>query len=320
MLVSSPLKFDEDEVRLFSQRYIMSLESEYLSWYNLVKNMSQAARESAVQNRKFCEPDLLKAYPSPKVLDVGAGRCSFVGTIHPDEGCTITLSACDVLAEAYSVINSLYGLKPYVHVDFAFVERLTDRYAENSFDIVRMSNALDHCYDPFTGIFEMLKAAKIGGTVRLIHSENEAENELEYGMHQWNITSTADDSMVIWRKDFSADIRDILGQAAAVKTRKVAGTFKGKPHNLIHTDIVKLADIETPPKNGMNIFDESLITFCLMKTSGRFSAEYRRVRHNDPFRKSMFKRMIAYAPMSLRKYVPAWLEKSVRSLARRIGY
>ena len=83
---------------------------------------------------------------------------------------------------------------------------------------------------------------------------------------------------------------------------------------------MKLEDIETPPRNGMNIFDESLITFCLMKTSSRFSAAYKRVMHEDPFRKSMFKKLIAYAPMGLRKYVPAWLEVGIRKLARRIGH
>ena len=105
-----------------------------------------------------------------------------------------------------------------MRIDFSFVERLTDRYEENSFDIVRMSNALDHSYDPFTGIFEMLKVTRIGGTLRLSHYENEAERELGYGMHQWNITSDGEDSMVIWRKDFRAEIRDILGPAVKVKT------------------------------------------------------------------------------------------------------
>ena len=169
MLVKSPVHFDEAQVRSFSEKYIMSLESEYLSWYNLIKNMTHKARENAMNDRNFSEPDLLEMYPDPKVLDVGAGISSAVGTIKP--GHKITLSACDVLADAYDVLHSLYGLRPYVKIEFAPVERLTDKYEENSFDIVRMRNALDHCYDPFTGIFEMLKVAKIGGTVRLIHRE-----------------------------------------------------------------------------------------------------------------------------------------------------
>ncbi len=317
MIVKSPLSISESEIRNFSEKYIMSLESEYLAWYNYIKNATQSRRENSVKDRKFSEPDLLKIYPNPSVLDVGTGRTSAVGTISPEEGHVIKLSACDVLADAYDLLNSLYGLKPYVKVEFAFVERLTDRYEQNSFDIVRMSNALDHCYDPFTGIFEMLKVAKIGGTVRLIHWENEAEYEMQYGMHQWNITSKGEDSMLIWRKDFRADIRDILKGCARIRTERRKMT---NGRYLIASDIVKTDNIETSAKTGMNLFDEAIIRFCLMKTSARFSSAYRKAGNNDPFRKSMFKKLIAYAPMGLRKYVPSWLERCVRGLSRKIGY
>ena len=185
-----------------------------------------------------------------------------------------------------------------------------------------MQNALDHCYDPFVGIFEMLKIAKIGGTVRLIHWENESVFELEYGMHQWNITSNAEDSMIIWRKNFSADLKNVLGDAVSIKTKVISSSLSGtrRKCRTIHTDIVKLEDIETPPQTAMNIFDENMVTFCLMKTSSRFSSAYKKVNHNDPFKKSMFKKLIAYVPMSFRRYVPYWLEHGVRKLARRIGY
>lgn len=270
-----------------------------------------------MKNRKFSESDLLRKYPNPSVLDVGTGRTSVVGTIPPEEGHVIKLCACDVLASAYDVLNSLYGLKPYVKVEFAFVERQTDKYEQNSFDIVRMSNALDHCYDPFTGIFEMLKVAKKGGTVRLIHAENEAEHEMQYGMHQWNITSEGEDSMLIWRKDFKAEMKDILKGCAVIKT-----TRKKTPNGRcrIMSDIVKTDDIDTPAKMGMNLFDEALIRFCLIKTSERFTSAYRKAGNKNPFIKSMFKRLIAYTPMRLRKYVPSWLERGVRRLSRRIGY
>ena len=152
MLVSSPLKFNEDEVRLFSERYIMSLESEYISWLNIIKNTAPEAREKAAMNKNFNCPDLLTEYPNPKVLEVGCGPYP-AGSIFPEEGHNIFVSCCDVLTVPYSILHSLFGVRPYINIDFSFVERLTDRYEVNSFDIVRMSNALDHSYDPFTGIF-----------------------------------------------------------------------------------------------------------------------------------------------------------------------
>ncbi|MBQ6971022.1 MAG: hypothetical protein IJP86_01560 [Synergistaceae bacterium] len=321
MLVESPLKLNEDEIRAFSERYIMSLESEYMCWYNVLKNTPPEKRPKAGSNSPFKCPDLLSSYPNPEVLEVGCGLYP-AGSLPPEEGHSISVTSCDALAVPYSVIHSLFGVKPYTKIEFSFVERLTERYGENSFDIVRMSNALDHSYDPFTGIFEMLKVTRVGGTLRLYHYENEAERDLEYGMHQWNITSDGPDSMVIWRRGFRAEIRDILGPAARLRTTRPQTFLRHKGGNVetIQTDILKLDDIETPAKKGMNILDESFLNFCLMKSSSRFASAFRKARGYDPFRKSMFKRMIAYAPMSLRKYVPSWLERLVRSTARKIGY
>lgn len=317
MLVESPLKLNEDEIRAFSERYIMSLESEYIGWYNSIKNTSLENRARSSANKPFNCPDLLTKYPNPTVLEAGCGPFP-AGNIPPEDGHTITVHNCDVLAVPYAVIHSLFGINPYAEVEFSFVERLTERYGENSFDIVRMANALDHSYDPFTGIFEMLKVTRVGGTLRLYHRENEAERELGYGMHQWNISSDGPDSMVVWRKGFKAEIHEILGDSASLTTT-VTGT-KNTPDRMIQTDILKLNDIETPARIGTNILDESMLTFCLMKSSARFSAAFKKARGHDPFRKSMFRRLIAYAPMSLRKYVPSWLERLVRSTARKIGY
>ena len=321
MFVTSPLKLNEDDVRLFSEKYIMSLESEYIGWYNIIKNTPYESRIKYSSNKPFNSSDLLAQYPNPKVLEVGCGPYP-AGSIPNEEGHNISLSCCDALAVPYSILHSLFGITPHIKIDFSFVERLTDRYEENSFDIVRMSNALDHSYDPFTGIFEMLKVTRKGGTLRLSHYENEAQRELEYGMHQWNITSAGSDSMLIWRKGFRAEIRDVLGSSARLKTEiiTVNRSAKGEMNRIIQTDILKLEDIQTPAKRGMNILDESFLNFCLMKSSPRFASAFRKARGYDPFRKSMFKRLIAYAPMSLRKYVPSWLERFVRNTARKIGY
>ena len=321
MFVESPLKLNEDEVRKFSEKYIMSLESEYIAWYNILKNTPAESRTHASANNSFNSPDLLAAYPNPKVLEVGSGPYP-AGSIPPEEGHNISLTCCDVLAVPYSILHSLFGITPHMEIEFSFVERLTDRYEENSFDIVRMSNALDHSYDPFTGIFEMLKVTRKGGTLRLTHFENEAEHDLEYGMHQWNITSDGEDSIVIWRRGLRAEIREILGASARVTTKILIRkrSTREEPDRVIQTDILKLDDIQTPAKRGMNILDESFLNFCLMKSSPRFASAFRKSRSYDPFRKSMFRRMIAYAPMSLRKYVPSWLERFVRNTARKIGY
>ena len=317
MLVESPLKLNEEEVRKFSEKYIMSLEYEYLFNAESLRCSSQKARIKSIEDRIFSEADLLEKYSNPEVLDVGSSRICSVGTISPFPGHKISLRACDALAPAYNVQNKLYGLKPYVEVEFAFVERLTEKYPPDSFDIVRMRNALDHCYDPFIGVFEMLRVVKKGGTVRLIHAENEAEREMHYGMHQWNITSKGADSMLIWREGFSADLRDILGGAVSIHTE---AKTNDKGIKMIHTDIVKLDDIEISVKTGMNILDDTMITFCMMKNCGRFESAYRKVFHRSPFSKSIFRKMIDSSPIRMRKHIPQWIKRPVKTILNRIGH
>lgn len=53
MLVNSPLVFDEAAVRAFSERYIMSLESEYIHWLNRMRNATQEAREKGLPRQKL---------------------------------------------------------------------------------------------------------------------------------------------------------------------------------------------------------------------------------------------------------------------------
>lgn len=304
MLLSSPLKFNESEIRTFSEKYVMALELEYLFHNSLFAGKTYEQRQNTAKNRIFTEQDLLEKYPNPKVLDVGSGLVSIVGTLTQNNQHKISLRACDALGVQYSILTSLYNVTPYVKTEFAFVERLTDRYERGSFDIVRMCNALDHCYDPFIGIFEMLKVVRTGGIVRLIHSENESERELGYGLHQWNITNRANDSMVIWRKGFSMDIKDILSNFVEISTVRV----KQGNRTFIHTDITKLEDIETTAKSGMNILDETMIIFCLMKTSRYFASAYKKVNKRDPFRKGIIDSIAGMTPARMIKYVPNWLK------------
>lgn len=149
-----------------------------------------------------------------RALDVGAGPISNVG-IATARG-PIELHACDALAELYAPLLAANGVRPYVHTVFALAERLTDVYAENSFDVVTIENALDHAFDPFIGIGEMLRVCRTGGHVLLYHAEDEAERECYSGFHQWNVSERGG-RLLIWRGEHEHEVGEVFAGLADVE-------------------------------------------------------------------------------------------------------
>jgi SAM-dependent methyltransferase len=163
------------------------------------------------------EPDWWDRHWPTRMLDVGSGPYPRVG-IASSRG-RIDLHACDPLAPLYRGIYEKFDVKPYVVPEFAFAEALTDRYPPGSFDLVHMSNALDHSCMPVAGLMSMLAVAKPGGLVLLAHSENEAVRERYRAFHQWNITER-DGRMIIWREGETIDVNELVRDYAEVSVRR----------------------------------------------------------------------------------------------------
>lgn len=114
------------------------------------------------------------------LLDCGSGVVSILNGLLPDN---YKLLATDVLGEEYEKIfdYSAYGIIPPLSVS------AEDLPFEGIFDIVHMSNALDHTQDPLKAWERLMAACKPGGYVIVQGFENEANYEKWQGMHQWNI-------------------------------------------------------------------------------------------------------------------------------------
>lgn len=145
-----------------------------------------------------------------------------------------------------------HNVSPYVLPEFAYAEALTDRYAPCSFDLVHISNALDHSFMPLAGIMSMLEVVKVGGCVYLRHAENEAENQSYRDFHQWNI-SESDGQLNIWRKDYRLDLSEIEN-FADISTRRI----KGETDTIIAI-LTKKNHIPPQPKVFKNQFDAELL-------------------------------------------------------------
>lgn len=148
--------------------------------------------------------------------DVGSGpfsNCGFVsGKVK------LNMVAIDPLAEVYKLLKEKNNLDNDVLLQTGFVEALDSQYPENSFDMVHMSNSLDHSFDVIMGIYQLLYICKIGGKVILRHAENEAENEGYQGFHQWNLSlKNPENSFIVWREGTRIDVPEIFQEYADIE-------------------------------------------------------------------------------------------------------
>ena len=150
-----------------------------------------------------------------RFLDIGSGPFSRCG--HKTFKKHLEFNAIDPLAVVYELLKKRHHVNNGIVVNQGFVELLDKQYPEDSFDIVHMSNALDHSFDPVFGIKQMLRVCKINGKVILRHSENEAENANYEGLHQWNLSlHRKEGSFVIWNKDIEIDITKEFSPYASI--------------------------------------------------------------------------------------------------------
>jgi SAM-dependent methyltransferase len=115
-----------------------------------------------------------------KVLDIGSGVMSILTNIFPKQNIT----TLDPLGSLYPFIfdYELHSVMPPIPCggeEMSFVDQ---------FDIVHISNAIDHSQDPGR-VFEKMKlACKPDGILVVQGFENEAIWENWQGFHQWNFS------------------------------------------------------------------------------------------------------------------------------------
>lgn len=152
--------------------------------------------------------------PEVSILDVGAGPLTPLGK--KLQGYKINITAVDPLANEYDEILRKFSIIPLVKTQYCEVERLADMFSSNSFDLVCIFNALDHCYDPVEGIKQMLYVLKKDRFIFMSHCTNEAEKQNYVGFHQWNFCKE-NDYFIIWNKDAKINVTNTLKEQADIK-------------------------------------------------------------------------------------------------------
>lgn len=133
--------------------------------------------------------DFIKSVPHETVLDVGSGVCSILNGL-------VNVTPCDPLGDLYKLVFDFerYKLKAPLPIP---AEELNFK---NEFDIVHISNALDHTQDPRKALDYLLQAVKPEGYLIVQGFFNEATHENWQGFHQWDISLDDYGCMVILGK------------------------------------------------------------------------------------------------------------------------
>ncbi len=251
------MSFDDDVFSQFIENWVEGIHPELGFWSEWFRTKG-LKWPGDYENRMKSEPPFLLSdylvpggsWP-PRVLDVGSGPISPVG-LSTAKG-NVVLHACDPLASFYKEIFTQYQITPYVVPEFAYAEALNDLYQASYFDIVHMSNALDHSFIPLAALINMLTVVKPDGVVILSHAENEAENEKYQGFHQWNITEV-DEQLIIWNRELKININQELASCAAITTWRIKGQ-----KDTICVKLKKLSDSFPVIERYKNYFDGILL-------------------------------------------------------------
>ena len=122
--------------------------------------------------------DFILEHNHDKVLDVGSGVVSILNGLIPSE----QIIAVDPLGEEYKTIfdYTKHGICEPIALSG---EELN---YQDEFDIVHMSNAIDHSQQPLIVYENLLRAVKPDGYLIIQGFEYEARYQKKIGLHQWD--------------------------------------------------------------------------------------------------------------------------------------
>ena len=260
------------EYKIYLEKWLTGIQDELNFWNDYMDTQGDIYKDdyedTICNNKKFVlDDDIDEKYLGKdfKFIDVGSGPFSRCGKI--TEKVDMNFTAADPLAEAYNDMKKIKQIDNGIVIDTAFVELLDKKYGKNVFDMVHMSNSLDHCFDALCGIYQLIYICKIGGKIILRHAENEAERSEYEGFHQWNLSvHNEEKSFIIWRGKRRINISEELGEYVDIyiyPDQKEGGWQYNK------VVMIKKKDIEVPQNGYYEEMLYSIYSFLL-----KFLMEY----------------------------------------------
>src|SRR4030067_1998477 len=127
---------------------LLRKEDELRFWRNYLSKSSNS-KQKIKQLRPYIV-ELIGDKKEVDILDLGSGPMSTIGYIL--QVVKVNLILADMLADEYNTLIKELNIQTPILIDKQFMENLS--YADESFDIVHCHNALDHCFDPLSTLYE----------------------------------------------------------------------------------------------------------------------------------------------------------------------
>lgn len=241
----------------YLDKWLSGLESEIVFWKRYMETGGdiyfEGFKDQTEKNKHFTLErylDGLSKTEKIRFIDIGSGPFSSCGCV--SENYNLSVDAIDPLAEVYNALKKKNNLENGITIKTGFVELLDKYFDANTYDIVHMSNSLDHSFNAVFGIYQLLNLCKVGGKVILRHTENEGERSEYGGLHQWNLSvHNEEDSFIIWRKNERYDIKKILDGYATVEWNADVYEKKWKYNEVIITKLNECPIPENPYSEKM---------------------------------------------------------------------
>ncbi|MDR3012110.1 MAG: class I SAM-dependent methyltransferase [Chitinispirillales bacterium] len=242
--------FDLSAYEKYLETWLKGIPSEVSHWRRaMVKNWPDF--RDRISNERRCNIEQYFDTPETFCIDIGSGPLSTCGS--KTDKTKLRIIAVDPLAHSYKILREKLNITAGIAPEYCMVERLTEKFEHNTFDIVHMRNSLDHAFNPIFGIMQMMAICKKGGKIILQHTRNEAEEENYHGFHQWNL-NVENNEFIIWRQNDKYNISKILNEHAEIIIEDTAKDWIG-------VVIIKKNDVEIDKdlqKSLIKILDEKL--------------------------------------------------------------
>lgn len=234
MFVVALKELDLNEYEKYLEVWLKGIRSELGYWRRFME-MKKPEKYGWTSSERKCDFEQYLEYRKETIcIDIGSGPFSSSGD--KTDKTKLHFTAVDPLAYSYKALKRKYNITAGINPDYCMVERLTEKFKENTFDIVYMKNALDHAFNPLLGIIQMMAICKKNGKIILQHRMNVAEKENFHGFHQWNLCVENSD-FIIWRQNYKYNISKMLNQYAEI-------IIENAQEDWISIVLIKKKDIE----------------------------------------------------------------------------
>ncbi|WP_334223386.1 glycosyltransferase [Olleya namhaensis] len=125
------------------------------------------------------------AHKKIRLLDIGCGPFPKSG-VHL-ENYSIDRTLVDSMADNYHALLEEHSINTYrQEIIKSEGEKLSEKFKNNSFEVIFSKNALDHTYNPISVISNAIDLLVPGGFLIMEHYIKEGEYTNYFGLHQWD--------------------------------------------------------------------------------------------------------------------------------------